>query len=120
MRLVQITTLISAIILTTATPGFCEVKFLSASELLKTCTTNKNDPSFYLRDAECSAYIIGVADAFSCNDGAFRFYWHPPVKATREQVTKVVVKWLNDHPEDHHFSAASIVARALQNGFPCN
>jgi Rap1a immunity proteins len=120
MRLLQIMALTTLMTFATVTPGFCDIKFMGASQLLKNCTANKNDPAFYEYEAACTAYVIGVADAFSCDDSIFRFSWRPPAKVTREQVVKVVVKWLNDHPEDLHFSAASIVARALQNGFPCN
>ena len=60
MRLLQIMALANLMTFATVAPGFCKTKFMDASQLLKICTANKNDPAHYEYEAACTAYVIGV------------------------------------------------------------
>lgn len=43
----------------------------------------------------------------------------PPKGVTNQQVIDVAVKYMNDHPEKLHLSAAQILYDAMSNSFPC-
>jgi hypothetical protein len=43
--------------------------------------------------------------------------WHG---ISNDQAVRIVVKWLNKHPEDLHQTARVTVLVALRNAFPCN
>jgi hypothetical protein len=65
------------------------------------------------RDAEyCLGYVNGFVDADerSC----------PPSPVTMQQYVRVVVKYLNDHPEKLHLGRAQLVGESLGNAFPCH
>ena len=42
-----------------------------------------------------------------------------PQKVTNGQITRVVIKYLKDHPEQLHTSARKLILFALDEGFPC-
>jgi hypothetical protein len=50
------------------------------------------------------------------NDGTFCL----PANVTVGQMQDVVENYLREHPENRHFTAASLIADALQRKFPCN
>jgi hypothetical protein len=41
-----------------------------------------------------------------------------PIEVKQEQMIKVVVKYLKDHPEEHHKPAGLLVIFALSRAFP--
>jgi hypothetical protein len=43
----------------------------------------------------------------------------PAKDSTYEQGTRVVVKYLQDHPEELHMKSSALVERALAKAFPC-
>jgi hypothetical protein len=68
----------------------------------------------------CLGFIMGVADSFDCEQPIMSgFRWQPIADGNAAQFRKVVVKWLNDHPEHLHLRAGSLVAAALSEAFPC-
>src|SRR5260370_37556338 len=79
---------------------------------------------------ECTAYILGVADAawlvgssFARADtagamlGAYR--WCSPSSVLSGQLVAVVTQYLQRNPQDWHLAASSLIADALQNAWPC-
>ncbi len=44
----------------------------------------------------------------------------PSSELQTSQGVRVVVKWLNDHPEKLHHDPSLLVINALRDGFPCN
>ncbi len=89
--------------------------FYDGSSLLEHCNSRTA-----VGGGICFGFIIGAADSFNCKqpilDG---FRWHSPKGAKAGQIEKVVVKYLNEHPEKLHLSASSLVAAALSEAFPC-
>lgn len=89
--------------------------YLDGNELLTWCSESIT--------ARCGAYDMGVADAmqFFRTDGGnltgFRACIPPPV--TSKQVEDIVMKFLREHPELRHLSAAGLVINALADAFPC-
>jgi len=68
----------------------------------------------------CEAFIVGVRDgvvlATRLRDAKPIF--ETPAEAKQEQLRAVVVKYLNDHPEEHHKPGALLVIFALGRAFP--
>jgi Rap1a immunity proteins len=114
MKLVQIIAFSAVLILIAARTGFCE-GFTSGSELLDDCSS-KGEP-----EIACIGYVTGVADSSNCqnHDSVGGFSWRPPPNVNRRQLGKIVLKWLNEHPESLHLLASGLVARALDETFPC-
>jgi hypothetical protein len=59
-------------------------------------------------------YVLGVSDVMTEAGTACQ-----PKGATRGQVGDVVSKFLSDHPEQRHLSAAGLVTSAILQAFPC-
>jgi len=55
------------------------------------------------------------------SDGRVTFGWKAcvPKNVTISQTKDVVTRWLANNPERRHYSADSLVAWALAEGFPC-
>jgi hypothetical protein len=70
--------------------------------------------------AFCAGYIGGVMDAIAAGGGRFLLYRICfPDEITIERGESVVKPWLSKHPERHSYSAASLVAGALYEKWPC-
>jgi hypothetical protein len=74
----------------------------------------------------CLAYITGATDAIQSERAAgyddqkgylFPFCFHNGV--IYQQITDVVVKYLRAHPETRNEAAPVLIARALEEAFPC-
>lgn len=65
-------------------------------------------------DANCSAYIEGVADTLS---GTGRTC--PPQGVTLGQNVAIAVKYLKEHPARLHEHRTVLLAAALMEAFPC-
>jgi len=93
------------------------ITYLDGNKLLKACELEDAGISFEY-GANCSGYIVGVADASQGKswDG---FPYCKPAAVTRGQLVKIVTKWLNNHPEELHNAAHTLVQVALLNAFPC-
>ena len=70
---------------------------------------------------KCLGFILGVADTmeWTVSLGAVTKTYCAPEEARGAQVTKVVVKYLDSHPEQLHLAAASLVVVAFEDAFPC-
>jgi hypothetical protein len=87
--------------------------FLTGSELYDHCQRASS--------LVCVSYVMGIADtiASQANLGAIPRQFCMDENVTGRQVTDVVVRYLTDHPDSRHNSAASIVVPALREAFPC-
>ncbi len=69
----------------------------------------------------CLMYIAGVAQTLILNDDTAMMTGPcPGAQVTEEQITDVVLKWLDDHPEKRHLPAPYLVMTALKEAFPCD
>lgn len=59
----------------------------------------------------CVGYINGFVDADERHC--------PPEGVTMQQYIRVIIKFLNDHPEKLHLGRAHLVDEALGSAFPC-
>ncbi len=81
---------------------------ITGTDLLELCE-NGDDYS----DGLCLGFVIGVLDI------SFDTRLYCLEKATNKQIAMVIVKWMRANPEELHFPAKWIVAKALFNVFPC-
>ncbi len=69
----------------------------------------------------CFMYIAGVTQTLVLNDDTETMTSPCPGKGvTDEQITDVVIKWLDDHPEKRDLPAPYIVMESLNKAFPCD
>ena len=92
--------------------------FVDGNFFLELC--NAEEKSLPIASGYCSGYIAAVADldngTCSPNDNS---NFQLPSNSTQSQLKKVVLNWLNQHPEKLHFGAAGLVEIALSENFPC-
>jgi hypothetical protein len=69
---------------------------------------------------KCASYIAGVADALSTISSQTPSPSFCANDATYTQERAVVLKFLKEHPRDLHYSAASLILKALLEAYPCN
>jgi hypothetical protein len=84
--------------------------YLTGGKLYETCTSSSS--------GICLGYVMGVSDTLNLNAFKLNLYC-PPKGGSANQELAVVIKYLRDHPETWHYSAASDVGTALATAFPC-
>ena len=86
--------------------------FLSGNQLHENCSSTS------LADKqECIGYVIGVLDALGSLPKPM--FCIPLEVVSRQQVSDVVRRWLENHPEKRHYAANSLVFHAISQAFPC-
>jgi hypothetical protein len=86
--------------------------FKTGNELLESCqSSNSFDRGL------CFGFVEGVSDAM--NDGVAERRRCLPAQVVIKQVRDVAVNFLTSHSEWRHKSAATLVAEALEEAFPC-
>jgi hypothetical protein len=102
-------------------------KFYSgtATELLVDCrrvaALDKGENEAVFDVQRCGSYLRGFADGISVAKIA-----HPqdvffclPTTISEDELTRVVVKYAEDHPEQLHVSAPVFVLSAYRRAYPC-
>lgn len=101
-----------------ASPGKSDS--LSGAELLALCETPKsNDLIYFTNFSLCAGYINGASDASQCGNSVGGFSHEQPAGATVGQIFEIFVDWMRAHPENLNTGASTLVAKALQERFPC-
>jgi Rap1a immunity proteins len=67
----------------------------------------------------CYGYVTAIAEVARGDDGLYGHHACLPEHATRRQAVEVVKRFLDQHPEQRHYGASSLVAEALAEAFPC-
>jgi hypothetical protein len=70
----------------------------------------------------CAYYLQGFLDSYGIShepDSKERTICVPPSGISTDQTIRIVVKWLESHPEILHESARMNVFLALRTAFPC-
>jgi hypothetical protein len=68
------------------------------------------------RYAACLGYVAGVSDALTVE--GIRHYCLP-FRSDAGDITEVVAKYLDEHPDDLHMSAYTLVVQSLASAYPC-
>lgn len=103
---------------------------ITSDELLKNCQEAVDDNVHsYLKAGLCYGYIDGfqgmhynMAYILSYPDtskGEKFLLFCIPEDVTRQQLAKIIVKYLNDHPEELHYSAHTTLYVIFKKYFPC-
>ena len=94
-----------------------------ADELLWKCNgTGDDETDAMLGKLACASYLSGFLDAYTITtygQKSNHLICLPDRGISNDQTIRIVVKFLEDHPEDLHESARSMVFVALQAAFPC-
>ena len=103
---------------------------LNGQELLEYCNLAEKvddrvvrvDEDILAKASYCYGFIRGVAganDAFSLIPSIKAVKHCAPENVTNGQLSRVVLKFLRQHPENLHSTGAALVLAALRNAYPC-
>jgi hypothetical protein len=112
-RLVAMATAVALACLPTA----ARADFATGNILWRFC--NDPDPTTWVSYGYCAGYMSGVADIMMQSIPVFGWRACLPETVSAAQATDVLKQFLNQHPEQRHYAAASLVAKALAEAFPC-
>ena len=93
----------------------------TGKDLYDLCATPNGD----IREGLCRGYVAGIYDGSSLLKTPLvhaylgRRWCMPKSQADLSQLVAIIQKWLETHPEQWHQGAASIIATALLQAFPC-
>jgi hypothetical protein len=110
----KITAIAAAIWLAGASTGHGQASALTGHKLWVYCA-DANDPLFGI----CIGFIRGVTESMLRGSPVYGFKACVPETVSHRQVVYVVKKFQSDNPDEANFGAASIVAAALSDAFPC-
>ena len=97
-----------------------EAAFYDGNKLLSQCRPTANDENRVYKLMACVSYIAGVSDAGGePQNDVLGYRFCNPLSVTTGQEVDIVVKWLRANPEQRHYVAAGLVAKALSKAFPC-
>jgi hypothetical protein len=75
----------------------------------------------YLKATWCAGYMAGIQNMnVAYGSEIERKFFCVPEAGGTEQMTRVVVKYLENHPEELHYPAILSVLGALVPAFPCH
>jgi len=92
------------------------VAYFDGTSLMDDCESDRQQ-----RQYSCVSYLMGMTDGFvgASNYAGFKVPYCKPAEVTGSQLRKIVVKHYNNHPEDLHYTAHSVVLILMQDSFPC-
>jgi len=92
--------------------------FLFGNELLERCEAYLSNTDA-AKGNTCWGFVTGVADAHdNFTVWGMSPLWCQPDNMSTGQLIRIVTKHLQEHPEDLHLAAASLVSNALLLAFP--
>ena len=105
-----------------------EVKLYTGSELLGDCTayvqmidsdgkTRTSSPKIAGKGMGCFGFVFGFGEGVGYAGGRFEACF--PSDVTRNQYIRVIVKYLEDHPEQLHLDSSVLIDKAFTSAFPC-
>ena len=114
MRCVLPTTVLAVVLLVGRAEAQGVPAFESGDRLLAKCDQSADF---------CFGFVEAIADAMNAarSSGGTVGGWTAciPSGTANDQVRDIAMTYLRNHPEQRHASAASLIASALANAFPC-
>jgi Rap1a immunity proteins len=95
--------------------------FRTGNQLLKSCSADQADATFYQEISACRSYIVGVSDGLEVAqslENKLRIFCVPE-GVTAGQLTELTVSYLRNNAKDRHFNAAVLVSVGLRQAYPC-
>lgn len=90
--------------------------FESGNDLFTKCSSDDASPAFIY----CLGFVTAIADTMADRSDPFSGYYACfPNGVTKGQVLDVAMQYLRQNPQYRHFSAATLVAAAYAEAFPC-
>lgn len=86
--------------------------FDSGNDLFNRCVGSDALPAY------CIGYTTGVADTLGSGP-LYDFAACLPDRVSKGQIRDIVVKYLQDNPQERHYAAVGLTAKALSLAFPC-
>lgn len=121
MHRLQIASLLALLVL------FSGNAYANGNELLRNCQSalalerGGQSPTDSARAIQCLGYLQGFSGLNALYEQVQqKTFWCLPDGVRNEQIVRVVVKYLQSHPELLHQSKAGLAALALGEAFPCN
>lgn len=99
----------------------------TGSSLLQDCIVairvlDGDDSADQFQFGMCAGYISGAIEnhKLTATNKRERFFCFPQdTDIGLNQVMRITLKYLQNHPEHHHYPAAFSVNKAMQEAFPC-
>jgi hypothetical protein len=96
----------------------------NCKETIRFLEENKNAPSLDFSSVNfCLGFISGVNELHKTFVSSVACFDPPlfcsPEPANLEQLVKIVVSFLQEHPNDLHFQGSVLTISALKEAFPC-
>jgi|CZKR01.1.fsa_nt_gi hypothetical protein len=98
--------------------------YMDGNDLLEKC----DSASSSVDRTECLGYVAGVMDAAVTMLNSLRaasstkvpaMYCLPTGGIQLGQASRVILKWLKDHPEKQHLRGDLLIMMAMSDAFPC-
>jgi hypothetical protein len=96
--------------------------FINGNELLDHCVQAQDKEKLSSHDTgHCFGFISGVTDLYDIliSEMIVKPAYCPPPNVSLIQMVNIVVKYLEAHPENLHYSGSSLAIRAYVEAFPC-
>ena len=102
---------------TSAQKPFTEVQQVTGNKFLEVCRGGNTEQGF------CWGYFTGVSDGIAILQTSEGLSWQPickPRKVTTVQLRDVVIKYIDDHPEERHNPIIVLTILAMRSAWPCS
>ena len=95
--------------------GLTTNTFVTGNYLWMQCTGDD------IGQAYCLGYVVAIADTLSAPGNTGLDGWHACLrpKQIAGHLKEVVTQFLQNHPDQRHFAATSLIAEAYSIAFPC-
>ena len=92
-------------------------QFTSGNELLGYCKSEEEGAG----GVACISYLMGVVDTHDniSSEGVMDKYFCSPEGVNGGQLSKIVVKYMEENPEQIHYSGTYLTLSALIEAYPC-
>ena len=97
-----------------SSPGMAQEIFIDGSTLYRWCTVDYSETSDV-----CRGYVSAVVDVLASNNVNNLRGCIPPYTITPAKAVGIVKDWLRHHYDQSYYGADVLVAKALQDAFPC-
>ena len=118
--------LMLAVVLVVGSQSASARDFYSGNKMLEFCRAGLTSNSdLTAEDAvygpTCFGFAAGINDSQSVfvAFGAVHAFWCMPEGVSLSQLARVIVKYMEEHPEELHFAAGDLAAHAFMDTFPC-
>ena len=118
MRVIKL--LLIATAMSISLPKVAHATFYTGNELLKFCTAERSQNTYYQETAHCAGFIVGAVDANELHRLASGVPACLPQTVTIRQITDTVVAYLAANPAKRHLDASLLVQVAVIEAFGCN